>query len=94
MENSVLKQYARLIAAVGANVQPGQEVVIRSEPEQMEFLEMLTEQCYLAGASKVTVEWRSQVLQKLDIKYQSDEVLGRVEPSRCMRRKTKKRSDL
>ena len=58
-------------------------------PEQMEFLEMLTEQCYLAGASKVTVEWRCQALQKLDIKYQSDEVLGRVEPWEEQRLKEK-----
>ena len=55
----------------------------------MEFLEMLTEQCYLAGASKVTVEWRCQALQKLDIKYQSDEVLGRVEPWEEQRLKEK-----
>ena len=89
MDKNKLRSYAELIARLGVNVQPGQEVIIRSEPEQMEFLEMLTEQCYLAGASKVTVEWRSQVLQTLDIKYQSDEVLGRVEPWEEQRLKEK-----
>ena len=89
MDKNKLRSYAELIARLGVNVQPGQEVIIRSEPEQMEFLEMLTEQCYLAGASKVTVEWRSQALQKLDIKYQSDEVLGRVEPWEEQRLKEK-----
>ena len=89
MGKNKLRSYAELIARLGVNVQPGQEVIIRSEPEQMEFLEMLTEQCYLAGASKVTVEWRSQALQKLDIKYQSDEVLGRVEPWEEQRLKEK-----
>lgn len=89
MDKNKLRSYAELIARLGVNVQPGQEVIIRSEPEQMEFLEMLTEQCYLAGASKVTIEWRSQVLQKLDIKYQSDEVLGRVEPWEEQRLKEK-----
>lgn len=89
MDKNKLRSYAELIARLGVNVQPGQEVIIRSEPEQMEFLEMLTEQCYLAGASKVTVEWRCQVLQKLDIKYQSDEVLGRVEPWEEQRLKEK-----
>ena len=89
MDKNKLRSYAELISRLGVNVQPGQEVIIRSEPEQMEFLEMLTEQCYLAGASKVTVEWRSQVLQKLDIKYQSDEVLGRVEPWEEQRLKEK-----
>ena len=89
MDKNKLRLYAELIARLGVNVQPGQEVIIRSEPEQMEFLEMLTEQCYLAGASKVTVEWRCQALQKLDIKYQSDEVLGRVEPWEEQRLKEK-----
>lgn len=89
MDKNKLRSYAELIAHLGVNVQPGQEVIIRSEPEQMEFLEMLTEQCYLAGASKVTVEWRCQALQKLDIKYQSDEVLGRVEPWEEQRLKEK-----
>lgn len=89
MDKNKLRSYAELIARLGVNVQPGQEVIIRSEPEQMEFLEMLTEQCYLAGASKVTIEWRSQALQKLDIKYQSDEVLGRVEPWEEQRLKEK-----
>lgn len=89
MDKNKLRSYAELIARLGVNVQPGQEVIIRSEPEQMEFLEMLTEQCYLAGASKVTIEWRCQVLQKLDIKYQSDEVLGRVEPWEEQRLKEK-----
>ena len=89
MDKNKLRSYAELIARLGVNVQPGQEVIIRSEPEQMEFLEMLTEQCYLAGASKVTVEWRCQALQKLDIKYQSDEVLGRVEPWEEQRLKEK-----
>ncbi len=89
MDKNKLRSYAELIARLGVNVQPGQEVIIRSEPEQMELLEMLTEQCYLAGASKVTVEWRCQALQKLDIKYQSDEVLGRVEPWEEQRLKEK-----
>ena len=79
MNTEKLCAYARLIAKKGINIVPGQEVVIRSAPEQLSFLEMLVEECYLAGASKVTVDWRFEPLTKLDIKYQTDEVLGRVE---------------
>lgn len=79
MDKGRLKDYARLIARMGVNIQPGQQVVIRSEPEQLEFLEMLIEECYLSGASKVTVEWRYVPAQRLDIKYQSDDTLARVE---------------
>ena len=79
MDEKKLRAYARLIARMGVNVQPGQEVVIRSEPEQTDFLEMLIDECYRAGAGKVSVEWRFAPALRLDIKYQSDETLGAVE---------------
>lgn len=79
MEEKKLRAYARLIARMGVNIRAGQEVIIRTEPQQLEFLEMLIDECYLAGASKVSVEWRFVPAQRLDIKYQSDETLGRVE---------------
>lgn len=80
MDRELLINYARLIARSGINVMEGQEVVIRSAPEQTGFVEMLIEECYLAGASKVTVDWRFQGADRMDIKYQSPETLGRVEP--------------
>ena len=79
MDAVKLRNYAKLIARFGVNVMPGQYVVIRSAPEQLGFLETLVEECYLAGAGKVIVDWRYQPLTKLSIKYESDEVLGRVE---------------
>lgn len=79
MEEKKLRAYARLIARMGVNIRQGQEVVIRTEPQQLDFLEMLIDECYLAGASKVTIEWRFAPAQRLDIKYQSDDTLGRVE---------------
>lgn len=80
MNQEVLKNYARLIARSGINVMAGQEVIIRSAVEQTDFVETLIEECYLAGASKVTVDWRFQGADRMDIKYQSLETLGRVEP--------------
>ena len=52
MDVEKLRAYARLIARMGVNVQPGQEVVIRSEPEQTDFLEILIDECYRAGAAR------------------------------------------
>lgn len=78
MEREVLREYAKLIAVGGINVMPGQEVVIRTAPEQLDFLEMLVEECYLAGASRVTCEWRYDPITCLNIKYQSEEKLGEV----------------
>ena len=56
MDKNVLKKYANLIAKVGANVQPGQEVLVRSSVEHPEFTTMVVEECYNLGAKSVTVE--------------------------------------
>lgn len=79
MEKAKLREYAKLIARMGVNIQPQQEVVIRTEPGQLEFLEILIDECYQAGASKVHLEWRFDPARRLDIQYQTDGTLGRVE---------------
>ena len=79
MNEKKLRAYARLIARSGVNIVKGQEVIIRSAPEQTEFLEMLAEACYEAGASRVSFDWRFQELTRLDSKYRSDESLAKVE---------------
>ena len=58
MDKNILREYAKLIAVSGVNVQPRQEVVVRAEPESLDFLETLVEELYLAGAGRVRVEWR------------------------------------
>ena len=75
----MLRQYARLIARVGGNVQPGQEVFITAELDQPAFVERLVEECYLCGAKRVTVEWNHQPLTLLDCRYRSLESLGAVD---------------
>ena len=78
MKKSVLKQYARLIARTGANVQKGQSVLIVAGLDQPEFIELLAAECYRAGASEVEVEWRHQPLTRLAVKYKSAKKLGEV----------------
>ena len=79
MKKSVLKQYATLIATVGANVQKGQEVIITAGLDQPEFVAYLAEACYKAGAKKVRVEWNYDALTKIHAKYQKQAVLSKVE---------------
>ena len=50
MKKTTLRSYARLIARIGANVQKGQEVSITAGLDQPEFVKMLSEECYRAGA--------------------------------------------
>ena len=53
MKKTVLQNYARLIARKGVNVQKGQDVVIRADLDQPEFVKMVAEECYKAGARLV-----------------------------------------
>ena len=53
MKKSILRQYARLIATMGVNVQKGQNVTITASLDQPEFVKMVVEECYRAGARKV-----------------------------------------
>lgn len=79
MKKSILRRYARLIAVTGANVRPGQEVILVAGLDQPRFVEMLVEECYRAGAGKVRVDWVHDALEPLHAQYQSQETLSRVE---------------
>ena len=46
MTKKVLKSYAKLVAAVGANVQKDQEVIIHANVDQVEFVSLVVEECY------------------------------------------------
>lgn len=78
MDINKIKAYAELIVKVGVNVKEGQEVIISAELDQPEFVEIMVEECYKAGASDVRVEWSHQPLQLLHVKYQTKETLGTV----------------
>jgi len=79
MNKKRLQKYANLIARVGVNVQRGQEVLIRAELDQPEFVKMVVDECYKAGASKVSVDWTYQPLTRSDVRYCSKKVLGSLE---------------
>ncbi len=71
MKKTKLKEYARLIAVKGANVQKDQEVWITASLDQPEFVEMLVKECYSLGAKEVAVDWQHAPLSVLDSKYVS-----------------------
>ena len=78
MKKSVLREYAKLIVKCGVNVRKGQEVVIYADLDQPEFVKMVVEEAYKAKASKVSVEWNYQSLEKIHVRYQSVKTLGTV----------------
>ena len=79
MKQTILRKYARLIARRGANIQKGQEVRLYAGLDQPKFVELLVDECYKAGARKVTVEFDYQPLEKLHVRHQSVTAMAEVE---------------
>ena len=79
MTKTRLKKYANLIARCGINVQKGQEVYITAELDQPEFVKMVVDECYKAGAKKVTVDFSYAPLTRSHVKYCKTEVLGTLD---------------
>ena len=79
MKKTVLRNYAKLIARTGVNIQKGQQVIINAGLDQPEFIKMLTEECYKAGASKVRVDLSLDGVEKIHARYMKQKDLARVE---------------
>ncbi len=79
MKKTVLQNYARLIARKGVNVQKNQDVVIRADLDQPEFVKMVAEECYKAGARLVSVDWSYQPITKTTYRHCKTSVLSKVE---------------
>lgn len=80
MKKTLLRNYAKLIARVGGNIRSGQRVVIQAQLDQPEFICMLAEECYRAGAADVKVEWSDQQLEKLASRFETVKELSTVTP--------------
>ena len=79
MKKSVLREYAKLIVKVGANVQKGQTVLLTAGLDQPEFVQMVVEEAYKAKAKEVIVEWRYQPLTKTHVRYKSLKTMSTVQ---------------
>ena len=79
MKKTVLQHYASLIARKGVTVKKGQDVVIRADLDQPEFVKMVAEECYKAGARLVSVDWSYQPMAKVTYRHCKTSVLSKVE---------------
>ncbi len=80
MNKTRLKKYANLIARCGVNVQKGQEVYINAELDQPEFVKMVVDECYKAGAKNVHVDFSYEPLTRSHVRYCTTKVLGELAP--------------
>lgn len=78
MDTKLLDAYADLIVKTGANVQPGQYVVIRTNVELEPFASLVARKCYQHGAKRVFVHWQSAKMDQVDYQEASEEVLSDV----------------
>ena len=78
MKKTVLREYAKLIVRVGANVQKGQTVLVQAGLDQPEFVQMVVEEAYKAKAKEVIVEWSYQPLTKTHVRYKSLKTMSTV----------------
>ena len=76
MNKTKLRKYASLIVRTGVNVQKGQEVFISADLDQPEFVAMVVEEAYRAGAERVVVDWSYQPLTRLHVRHQKLKTLG------------------
>ena len=80
MRKTQLKKYAKLLVKTGINVKKGQTVFVQAGLDQPEFVAMVVEECYKAGAGEVFVDWSYQPTEKLNAIYMSQEKLSNLTP--------------
>ena len=60
-----LSRYAELAVKVGVNIQPNQYLYISASTETTEFVRLITEKAYDAGARQVFVDWSDDTISRL-----------------------------
>ena len=78
MELNRLREYASLLALKGINVQKGEEVWVNCQTHQIEFVRLVVEELYKAGAKKVRVDFSDDEIARLGYKYASTSTLSKV----------------
>lgn len=73
-----LKNYADLVVQVGANVQPGQNVMFRAPVEGAALARLIVESAYAAGARYVDVLWSDEQTSLSTFKHAPDEVFNEM----------------
>ncbi len=73
------RRYAQMLVVVGMNVQKGQSVLIESEVENWQFANLLAEEAYKVGASRVLIRYLDLYKMKLDATYRTAEEVAQCE---------------
>ena len=75
LEQDRIDSYAALVVHVGANVQPGQEVLLQADVAHREIARAVAEQAYAAGASRVRVEYFDPYVRRSALRHAPEAAL-------------------
>lgn len=73
-----IRRYAELVVRKGVAVQPGQELVIQAPVERADFVRLLVDEGYRAGAGHVTVLWTDSELSRMEYAHMSVDYFATV----------------
>ena len=79
MDTKRLQEYASLLARKGINVQKDEKVWVNCQLDQVEFVRLVVEELYKAGAKKVRVRFSDNQISKINYKYAKVGVLKKVD---------------
>jgi aminopeptidase len=79
-DNDRLERFSDLVVRVGANVQPGSFVLVRSDIAHLEIARAVVERAYVAGASRVEVDWSDGPIRRSQLTHMDIEGLTRARP--------------
>lgn len=69
-----LKEYARLLVAVGTNLQKGQTLLLTSQVEQAPFARLCAQAAYERGAREVVLRWNDDAMTRMKYLYAQEDV--------------------
>ena len=70
------RRLARLLVGFGANVQPGQTVMVGGDIDDRELVRAVANECYLAGARFVELNYFDLHLKRARIEFGGDDSIG------------------
>lgn len=80
MRKTIIKDYAKLLVKTGLALRKGQTVIVEANVDQEDFVSLVVDECYKAGAKKVIVRWSSQKVSRLSYKKEKIESLANPLP--------------
>jgi len=68
-----LEKYANLVVRIGANIQPGQVLLVESDIENAPLTRLIVRKAYEAGAKYVEVHWTDEAVTRIRFESAPDE---------------------